>query len=89
MRQIRENQRVHHEENHLHCEECQRPLWKAGEVVPAGTYVRVDDQSYRAVLLEQEGTLPATFDGHAALYCTSACACRDRAKRKQAIDRDG
>jgi hypothetical protein len=80
---------VHHEEIHLRCEECQRPLWKAGEVVPAGTYVRVDDQSYRAVLLEQEGPLPAPFDGHAALYCISACACRDRAKRKRAVDRDG
>ncbi len=59
MRQIRENQLVHHEEIHLRCEECQRPLWKAGEVVSAGTYVRVDDQSYRAVLLEQEGPCKA------------------------------
>lgn len=63
----------------LRCEECQTPLWRAGEVVPAGTYVRVDDRSYRAVILDQEGPLPATFDGHIALYCTSACACRDHA----------
>lgn len=65
----------------LRCEECQTPLWRAGEVVPAGTYVRVDDRSYRAVMLDQEGPLPATFDGHIALYCTSACACRDHAHR--------
>lgn len=60
----------------MQCEECQMPLWKAGEVVPAGTYVRVDDHSYRAVTLKQEGSLPATFDGYIALYCTSACRCR-------------
>lgn len=63
----------------MQCEECQTPLWKAGEVVPAGTYVRVDDRSYRAVTLKQEGPLPATFDGHVALYCTSACRCMQRA----------
>lgn len=74
------------EEEHLRCEECQMSLWKAGEVAPAGTYVRVDDRSYRAVILNQEGPLPATFDGHAALYCTSACACKDRADRPVASD---
>jgi hypothetical protein len=61
------------------------PLWKAGEVVPAGTYVRVDDRSYRAVTLEREEPLPATFDGHVALYCTSACLCRQRANQKEAF----
>ena len=69
------------EEVHFRCEECWMPLWKAGEIVPAGTYTRVDDQSYRAVMLEQEGPLPATFDGHVALYCTATCACRDHAQR--------
>ena len=49
-------------------EERQMSLWKAGEIAPAGTYVRVDDCSYRAVTLEQAGPLPATFDGHVALY---------------------
>jgi hypothetical protein len=39
------------ETKYLQCEECQVPLWKAGEVVPAGTYVRVDDRSYRPVIL--------------------------------------
>lgn len=66
----------------MQCEECQIPVWKAGEVVPAGTYVRVDDRSYHAVMLEREGPLPATFDGHIAFYCTSACACKQQANRE-------
>ena len=69
----------------MQCEECQMPLWKAGEVVPAGTYVRVDDRSYRAVTLEQDGSLPATFDGRVALYCTSACRCMQRADHQPAF----
>ncbi len=62
----------------MRCDECQMPLWKAGEIVRAGTYVRVDDKSYQTITLDQEGPLPATFDGHVALYCTAACRCRDR-----------
>lgn len=50
----------------MKCEECQQELWKAGEIVPAGVYARVDDQSYHRVVLEQEGALPASFDGHTA-----------------------
>jgi hypothetical protein len=46
-----------------------RPIWRAGEVVAAGTYYRVDNRSYRVVVLEQEGTLPASCDGHVAWYC--------------------
>jgi hypothetical protein len=88
MRHTHDREPVDHEEVHLRCEECQMPLWKAGEVVPAGTYVRVDNRSYRTVILDQEGPLPATFDGHVALYCTSACACRDHAHRKPVADRD-
>ncbi len=88
MRPTHDREPVNHEEARLRCEECQMPLWKAGEVVPAGTYVRVDNRSYRTVILDQEGPLPATFDGHVALYCTSACACRDHAHRKPAADRD-
>lgn len=80
MRQTPERETINHEAVPRLCEECRMPLWQAGEVVPAGTYVRVDDRSYHAVLLNQEGPLPATFDGHAALYCTSGCSCRDRAK---------
>ncbi len=82
MRQAHDRDPMFFARTHLRCEECQIPLWKAGEVVPAGTYVRVDDRSYRAVILNQEGSLPATFDGHIALYCTSACACKDRAERR-------
>ncbi len=89
MRHTHDREAAPYEAEHLRCEECQMPLWKAGEVVPAGTYVRVDDRSYRAVILNQEGPLPATFDGHVALYCTSACACRDRADRRRAVARDG
>ena len=61
------------------CEEYQMPLWKAGEVVPAGTYVRIDDGSYRLVTLDREGPLPPSFDAHIALYCVCGCACRKRA----------
>lgn len=89
MRQTLDRESLNRGEVPLQCEECQMPLWKAGEVVPAGTYVRVDDRSYRPVILDQEGPLPATFDGHIALYCTSACACRDRADRPCAVAREG
>jgi len=70
----------------MQCEECQQPLWKAGEIAPAGTYARVDDQSHRVVRLDQEGPLPATFDSHIALYCAAArtCACMERANYKRA-----
>lgn len=67
----------------MKCEECQQNLWQAGEIVPAGTYTRVDDLSYRLVILEQEGALPATFDGHIALYCSSACRCAMHAKKRE------
>lgn len=49
-------------------EEYQAQIWKAGEIVSAGTYVRIDQQSYRLVTLDCEGALPATFDGHVAYY---------------------
>lgn len=65
----------------MKCEECQQELWKAGEIVPAGIYTRVDDGSYRLVILEQEGPLPATFDGHSAFYGSSACRCAVRARQ--------
>lgn len=52
----------------MQCEGCQVPVWKAGEIVSAGTYVRIDDESYRKVTLQQAGPLPASFDGHIACY---------------------
>lgn len=69
----------------MKCEECQQLLWAAGEIVPAGIYTRVDDRSYRLVVLEAEGPLPATFDGHRALYCSSACRCATRAGQAAAV----
>jgi hypothetical protein len=86
MRNTQDSELLNHKEVRLRCEECQMPLWKAGEVVPMGTYVRVDDRSYHPVKLDQDGPLPATFDGHVALYCTSACACRDRANHRRTND---
>lgn len=86
MRNTQNSELVNHKEVRFRCEECQMPLWKAGEVVPVGTYVRVDDRSYHPVSLDQEGPLPATFDGHIALYCTSACACRDHANHRRSND---
>lgn len=53
-------------------ESYQVSVWNAGEVVPVGTYVRIDDQSYRMVILDQDGPLPASFDGHVALYRAAA-----------------
>jgi hypothetical protein len=50
-------------------EEYGKPLWRAGEFVPAGTYLRVDDHSYRRIVLEQPGPLPPSYDGHVAFYC--------------------
>ena len=84
----RETLKLNYEEAPLQCEECQMPLWRAGEVVPAGTYVRMDDRSYRTVVLDQVGPLPATFDGHVALYCTSGCACRDHANRRPTVHKE-
>lgn len=53
-------------------EEQQVSIWKAGELVPAGIYIRIDDASYRKVLLRQAGHLPASFDGHIACYRAAA-----------------
>ncbi len=53
-------------------DEHQVTLWKAGEVAPAGIYLRVDDESYRVVILENEERLPVTFDGHVAMYCVAS-----------------
>ncbi len=88
MRQLPDRESVPSEEVTLRCEECQMPLWKAGEIVLAGTYTRVDDRSYRAVTLEQAGPLPATFDGHVALYCTASCACWDHAQDTRTGERE-
>lgn len=61
----------------MQCEECQTTLWKAGEMAPAGRYIRLGDASQRVLVLEQPGILPAAFDGHIALYHQAGflCAC--------------
>jgi hypothetical protein len=51
-------------------EEHQAQIWKAGEIVSAGTYVRIDRRPYCIVTLDYEKPLPATFDGHVAYYRT-------------------
>jgi hypothetical protein len=60
------------------------PVWKAGEVAPAGTYVRIDNRSYQRITLEQEGPLPASFDGHRARYACSHTAPRSSRDHGQA-----
>jgi hypothetical protein len=47
-------------------------VWHAGEIVPAGAYLRLDDDLRRIVVLEQRGALPPGFDGRIALYCRAA-----------------
>jgi hypothetical protein len=65
----------------MRCEECGTRIWQAGDIAPAGTYVRVDDRSYRPLVLARVGPLPATFDGHAARYraAGACCGCLERA----------
>ena len=41
---------------------------RAGDLVPAGTYERIDGAVARRVVLSQPGRLPPSFDGHVALY---------------------
>ncbi|MBI2320876.1 MAG: hypothetical protein HYU88_01950 [Chloroflexi bacterium] len=43
--------------------------FRAGEFVPAGRYVRVDDAARRVIELREAGRLPSSFDGRVAIYC--------------------
>jgi hypothetical protein len=43
-------------------------VFRAGQVVPAGVYARLDSAPERRVVLGEEGVLPASFDGRVALY---------------------
>jgi hypothetical protein len=43
-------------------------VFTAGQVVPPGTYRRVDVPDGRLIALPQEGPLPASLDGTIALY---------------------
>ncbi len=69
------------------CDECGTHLYQAGERVPAGTYLRVDDESFQRIQLSTAGRLPASFDGHVAWYRTAAapCAC-ERRHRGEFVD---
>ena len=49
-------------------DEARVRVWQAGEIAPAGVYVRIDNRSYQRVHLPQEGPIPASFDGKRALY---------------------
>lgn len=64
----------------MRCDECGGKLYQAGEVVPAGEYARVDDGSFRRLVLDRTGPLPATFDGHVAEYrdAATSCTCAER-----------
>lgn len=59
----------------MNAEEHGVHVWRAGDIVPAGTYLRVDNNSFRTIVLTQEGRLPASYDGHVALYCRSPAVC--------------
>ena len=63
------------------CEECGTRLWKAGETAPAGIYMRADDSLMRTIAFERAGPLPASLDGHVALYrsAQSGCLCHQDA----------
>lgn len=62
------------------CEECGTRLFRAGQRVVAGMYLRVDDGSFQRLQLISSGMLPASLDGHIALYRAAAapCACERR-----------
>lgn len=50
------------------CNEDGEMLFVAGEEVPAGHYVRVDAARARELWLESRDFLPASHDGHVAVY---------------------
>lgn len=59
----------------MHCDDCGTPLWRAGDTVAPGLYARVDDGSYQQVKMDEDGLLPASFDGHIAWYRSAGHAC--------------
>lgn len=62
------------------CEECGARMFQAGEFAPPGDYLRVDDESFRRIEVGAGGRLPASYDGHIALYrlAASPCVCQLR-----------
>jgi len=49
-------------------EEDHTEIWKAGDIAPAGTYIRLDNHSFHRVVLLREEPLPASCDGQVAWY---------------------
>lgn len=47
---------------------CEDDLFVAGHVVPPGRYRRVEVPKSEDILLEHLDFLPASFDGHVAVY---------------------
>jgi hypothetical protein len=43
-------------------------VYTAGQIAPPGRYVRVDRPSAVEIILEEPGILPASLDGHVAVY---------------------
>jgi hypothetical protein len=69
------------------CKECGTALYPAGHWVPAGIYLRVDDGSFQRLQLVSGGLLPATLDGHVALYRAAAAPCTCQRRRARATPR--
>lgn len=67
------------------CEECGTKLYQAGERAPEGDYLRVDDGSFQRLQLPSGGLLPASFDGHVALYRAAAAPCACERRRQGAV----
>ena len=57
------------------CEECGTRLYRAGERGPEGAYLRIDDGSFERITRAGDDVLPASYDGHVALYRLAPCAC--------------
>lgn len=70
------------------CDECGTRLYQAGELAPAGTYLRVDDGSFLRLSLSAGDALPASFDGRVALYRSAAapCVCERRQRERATSD---
>jgi hypothetical protein len=64
----------------MHCDECAAPLWRAGESAPPGEYARVDVVTPTIVRLRAHERLPASFDGHIAVYRALGGACTHTCK---------
>jgi len=57
------------------CEECETQLWRAGEIAPPGIYMRADNMLAQPLVLKQADWLPASLDGHVALYRSAQPGC--------------